>query len=167
MQKIIYLLGVFVFFIFAGCAKKDSVMDVSMPTGEKLWADEENGFESDVYLQNIIGDTVNFEVNSSSLSLEAKNLLEEQVDWLLRNPRKTALIEGHADERGTRIYNIALGARRASAVRDFMVSRGIPDDRFETISYGKERPLEVCSQEICYRKNRRAVVRIDQPQKQQ
>jgi peptidoglycan-associated lipoprotein len=76
----------------------------------------------------------------------------------MSNPEYTALIEGHADEQGTREYNLALGARRASSVRDYLVAAGVPDgSRLRTISYGKERPLEICSDESCYMQNRRAV----------
>jgi peptidoglycan-associated lipoprotein len=78
----------------------------------------------------------------------------------MSNPEYTALIEGHADEQGTREYNLALGARRASSVRDYLVAAGVPDGRLRTISYGKERPLEICSEESCYMQNRRAVTVI-------
>jgi peptidoglycan-associated lipoprotein len=78
----------------------------------------------------------------------------------MSNPEYTALIEGHADEQGTREYNLALGARRASSVRDYLVAAGVPDARLRTISYGKERPLEICSEESCYMQNRRAVTVI-------
>jgi len=83
--------------------------------------------------------------------------LSQQATWLLSNPEYSALIEGHADEQGTREYNLALGARRAAAVRDYLSSQGVPDSRLRTISYGKERPLEICSAEACYQQNRRAV----------
>ena len=76
------------------------------------------------------------------------------------NPSFTAIIEGHADEQGTREYNLALGARRAAAVRDFLVTQGVADARLRTVTFGKERPIEVCSTEVCYAKNRRAVTVI-------
>jgi peptidoglycan-associated lipoprotein len=75
----------------------------------------------------------------------------------MQNPGYAAIIEGHADEQGTREYNLALGARRAAAVQNFLISQGVAANRLRTISYGKERPLEVCSEEACYAKNRRAV----------
>lgn len=84
-------------------------------------------------------------------------VLEGQANWLLTNTDFTAVIEGHADEQGTREYNLALGARRANTVREYLVSRGVADNRLRTVSYGKERPIEVCSVEECYAKNRRAV----------
>ena len=84
-------------------------------------------------------------------------VLQGQAQWLNANPDYAIIIEGHADEQGTREYNLALGARRASAVQDFLISQGIAPNRMRTVSYGKERPIEVCSDEACYSKNRRAV----------
>jgi len=109
------------------------------------------------YFQQTIGDRVLFSVDQSSLTDEATATLEQQASWLLRNTEFTAIIEGHADEQGTREYNLALGARRASAVQEYLVSRGISPARLRTVSYGKERPIELCSEEACYAKNRRAV----------
>lgn len=87
-------------------------------------------------------------------------MLDVQAEWLIENARSEVLIEGHADEQGTRAYNLALGARRASAVRNYLVSRNVPADQLQIVSFGKERPLEVCSQESCYSQNRRAVTRV-------
>jgi peptidoglycan-associated lipoprotein len=83
--------------------------------------------------------------------------LNGQATWLNENTDFTAVIEGHADEQGTREYNVALGARRANAVREYLISRGVAGNRLQTVSYGKERPIEVCSNESCYAQNRRAV----------
>jgi len=83
--------------------------------------------------------------------------LAGQASWLLTNTDYAIIIEGHADEQGTREYNLALGARRASAVQDYLISQGVAPSRMRTVSYGKERPIEVCSIESCYAKNRRAV----------
>ena len=80
-----------------------------------------------------------------------------QVKWLQENSDYKIIIEGHADERGTREYNLALGARRANSAREFLVSRGIESSRIQTVSFGKERPVELCSKENCYGENRRAV----------
>ena len=88
------------------------------------------------------------------------SVLDGQARWLLDNSQYMALIEGHADEQGTREYNLALGARRANAVREYLVSRGVPTSRLQTVSYGKERPLAICSDETCYSQNRRAVTVI-------
>jgi peptidoglycan-associated lipoprotein len=109
------------------------------------------------FFNQSIGDRVLFAVDQSTLSVEAQSLLTAQAQWLLTNREYSALIEGHADEQGTREYNLALGARRASAVRDFLVSQGVSDSRLSTVSYGKERPIEICSNEACYAQNRRAV----------
>jgi peptidoglycan-associated lipoprotein len=113
--------------------------------------------QSPEYFANTIGDRVFFAVDESTLSAEARATLDSQAEWLIRNPEYSAIVEGHADEQGTREYNLALGARRASAARDYLVSRGIADGRLRTVSYGKERPIEVCSAEACYQRNRRAV----------
>ena len=112
---------------------------------------------SAAYFNQTIGDRVLFEVDSATLNVNAKSVLDGQVQWLLANADYRAVIEGHADERGTREYNLALGFRRANAVREYLVSRGVPASRLEVTSYGKERPVEICSQESCYNVNRRAV----------
>ncbi len=109
------------------------------------------------YFQETIGDTVLFTVDQSTLNPEAITILTGQADWLRANPTVTILIEGHADERGTRDYNFALGSKRAAAVRDFLVSQGISTTRISVTSYGKERPLAICSNDECWNKNRRAV----------
>jgi peptidoglycan-associated lipoprotein len=109
------------------------------------------------YFNQTVGDRVLFAVDQSTLSPEARGILQAQANWLAQNPGYAIIIEGHADEQGTREYNLALGARRAAAVQAFLVSQGVGADRMRTISYGKERPLEVCSEEACYAKNRRAV----------
>ena len=108
------------------------------------------------YFQTAIGDTVRFQVDQATLTPEAIATLDAQAGWLNANPDKTAVVEGHADEQGTREYNIALGARRAAAVFNYLVSRGVADNRLETVSFGKERPLAVCSDESCWSQNRRA-----------
>lgn len=112
---------------------------------------------SRAYFQETVGDRVFFAVDQSTLSAEARAVLDSQAAWLSRNPDYSAVIEGHADEQGTREYNIALGDRRANAVRDYLVSRGVASNRLSTVSFGKERPVAVCSEESCYGQNRRAV----------
>ena len=84
-------------------------------------------------------------------------ILSAQIGWLSANPTTPILIEGHADERGTTEYNLALGSSRASAVRNYMVSQGIPDSRISIITYGRERPVATCAEESCFAQNRRAV----------
>jgi peptidoglycan-associated lipoprotein len=115
---------------------------------------------SPAYFAQTIGDKVLFAVDQSTISPEARMILSNQAMWLNQHPAYTAIIEGHADEQGTREYNLALGARRASAVQEFLIANGVAGNRLRTVSYGKERPLEVCSEEACYAKNRRAVTVI-------
>lgn len=115
---------------------------------------------SPTYFQQTVGDRVLFSVDSSTLTPEGRATLDGQAQWLLTNTDYMAVVEGHADEQGTREYNLALGARRANAVREYLIARGVAANRMRTISYGKERPIEVCSTEDCYRKNRRAVTII-------
>lgn len=112
---------------------------------------------SPAYFQQSVGDRVLFSVDESTLNAAARATLTEQAKWLQANQMFTAVIEGHADEQGTREYNLALGARRASAAREFLISQGVASSRLQVLTYGKERPLEVCSTEVCYANNRRAV----------
>lgn len=112
---------------------------------------------SPAYFQSQIGDRVLFAVDQSTLGPDARMVLDGQAQWFNSNPEYSAVIEGHADEQGTREYNLALGARRASSVQEYLVSRGVAASRLRTVTYGKERPLEICSNEACYAKNRRAV----------
>lgn len=104
-----------------------------------------------------IGDTVRFETDSSNLTPEARSILVAQAQWLRQYSNYPILIEGHADERGTREYNIALGARRAETVRTFLAANGVNAQRIRTLSYGKERPVAVCDDISCWSQNRRAV----------
>jgi peptidoglycan-associated lipoprotein len=104
-----------------------------------------------------VGDRVFFTTDSTDLTPQAVATLEKQAQWLRAYPQYQFTVEGHADERGTREYNIALGARRAQAVRDYLASRGVQPHRMRTISYGKERPVAVCNDISCWSQNRRAV----------
>jgi peptidoglycan-associated lipoprotein len=104
-----------------------------------------------------VGDRVFFESDSSELTIQSRATLDKQAAWLQQYDNYTFTIEGHADERGTREYNIALGARRAQAVRDYLAARGIQPSRVRTVSYGKERPVAVCNDISCWSQNRRAV----------
>ena len=115
---------------------------------------------SPLYFQQTVGDRVLFAVDQSNLTPEAMATLDGQAQWLLTNTEYSAVIEGHADEQGTREYNLALGARRANAVQEYLQSKGVAGSRMKVISYGKERPVEICSTEECYSKNRRAVTVI-------
>jgi len=104
-----------------------------------------------------VGDRIYFAEDQSTLSSQARATLDKQVQWLNRYSQYTVTVEGHADERGTRQYNLALGGRRANSARDYLVSRGISTTRIKTISYGKERPVAVCNNDSCWTQNRRAV----------
>ena len=104
-----------------------------------------------------VGDRVFFESDQTDLTPQARATLDRQAQWLQQYNRYTFTIEGHADERGTREYNIALGAKRAQSVRDYLASRGIDPARMRTISYGKESPVAVCNDISCWSQNRRAV----------
>ncbi len=108
-----------------------------------------------------IGDRVFFDFNSAQVRGSNKETLRRQAEWLKRHPSINVTIEGHADERGTREYNIALGERRASAVRDFLISEGVSANRISTISYGKEHPEYLGSNEAAWSKNRRAVTVVN------
>jgi peptidoglycan-associated lipoprotein len=99
---------------------------------------------------------VHFEVDSSALTGEAQGILRNQARWLNQYSQYTVTVEGHADERGTREYNLALGARRAIAVKNFLAQQGVNAARMRTISYGKERPVATCDDISCWSQNRRA-----------
>jgi len=109
-----------------------------------------------------VGDRVFFETDSSELTEQARATLDKQAQWLNNYNHYAFTVEGHADERGTREYNIALGARRAQTVREYLVSRGVSAQRMRTISYGKERPVAVCDDISCWSQNRRSVTVLNQ-----
>jgi peptidoglycan-associated lipoprotein len=104
-----------------------------------------------------VGDRIFFDTDSSAIRADAQATLAKQAQWLNQYGNYRITIEGHADERGTREYNLALGARRAAATRDYLISRGVAGSRLKTISYGKERPVAVCDDISCWSQNRRAV----------
>jgi peptidoglycan-associated lipoprotein len=140
----------------AGCAKN------KLPNNaDGLGLNATPGSQQDFTVN--VGDRVFFETDSSALTDQARQTLEKQAAWLQRYTNYPITIEGHADERGTREYNIALGARRAAAAREFLVARGIPAKRIKTISYGKERPVAVCNDISCWSQNRRAVTVLAAP----
>jgi peptidoglycan-associated lipoprotein len=107
-----------------------------------------------------VGDRIFFETDSSELTPTARSTLDAQALWLTRYASLPVTVEGHADERGTREYNIALGARRAATVKDYLASRGVASARIQTLSYGKERPVAVCNDATCWTQNRRAVTML-------
>jgi peptidoglycan-associated lipoprotein len=142
-------LSILVFLLLVGCENSNKL---------KGSLGESQITQSDIeYFQSLVGDTILFTVDQSGLRPDAINILNAQVEWLKEKRFLPITIEGHADEQGTREYNLALGARRATAVREFLLAKGIEQDRISIVTYGKERPLRVCSNEECWSKNRRAV----------
>lgn len=112
---------------------------------------------SPAFFSQTVGDRVLFPVDQDTLTDEGKAILQGQAQWLNQNPQYMAVIEGHADEQGTREYNIALGAKRARAVQAFLIANGVAPQRLTVLSFGKERPIAICSSEECYSQNRRAL----------
>jgi peptidoglycan-associated lipoprotein len=108
-----------------------------------------------------VGDRIFFDTDSTELNARAMATLDKQAAWLARYPRYRILMEGHADERGTREYNFGLSARRGDVARDYLVARGIGAERIRTVSYGKERPVAVCNDISCWSQNRRAVTVLE------
>ncbi len=139
--------------MIAGCAKQQT--DQGTMAGAAA-----PGSQQDFVVN--VGDRVFFETDSTELTPQARETLDKQAQWLNLYNRYAFTIEGHADERGTREYNIALGARRAQTVREYLVSRGVSAQRMRTISYGKERPVAVCDDISCWSQNRRAVTVLNQ-----
>jgi peptidoglycan-associated lipoprotein len=107
-----------------------------------------------------VGDRIYFVVDQADLTPEGQEILSKQAQWLKQYPGVTIQMEGHSDERGTREYNIALSARRATAAREFIIAQGIEANRISSIAYGKERPAALCDAEQCWSQNRRAVTVI-------
>lgn len=155
--------GLLALLLAAGCSQKPITIPTSPDMGYNgapgsgLGADALGGAVGSSTLPgSAISDRVLFAVDQSTLSAEAIGTLNQQIGWLTANPGAVT-IEGHADERGTRDYNFQLGSSRASAVRNYMVSQGIPDSRISIITYGRERPAATCPEESCFAQNRRAV----------
>ena len=130
------------------CANKNLGMDANASAATP-------GSQQDFVVN--VGDRVFFDSDQTDLSPQAVATLDKQIQWLQTYPRYQFTIEGHADEGGTREYNIALGARRAQSVKAYMTAHGIDPSRMRTISYGKERPVAVCNDISCWSQNRRAV----------
>lgn len=155
------ILAVCAAFALAACANPgrfdDAASAVDTDATAPLTTPAEVARNTPSYFTSSVGDRVLFLVDESTLTPEARQTLTGQAAWLNENAGFSVLIEGHADEQGTREHNLALGARRASAVQQFLISQGVAPDRLRTVTYGKERPIEICSEETCYAKNRRAV----------
>ncbi len=147
------MIALFVALAVTGCASKKN--NLPNTAGELGLGAATPGSPQDFTVN--VGDRIFFDTDSSIIRADAQATLDKQSQWLGQYPTYAITVEGHADERGTREYNIALGARRAAATRDYLASRGIPKAKMKTISYGKERPVAVCDDISCWSQNRRAV----------
>ncbi len=151
MSQTLKIFGVIVFALFlAGCSNANKSL-----TG----APTKPGSPQDFAVN--VGTTVHFTTDSTQLTDQALSILRGQVQWLNKYPNYTVTLEGHADERGTREYNLALGGRRAETVKNYLLSNGISPTRLRTISYGKERPVAVCNDISCWSQNRRVETRLN------
>jgi peptidoglycan-associated lipoprotein len=160
-MKLVGVLAVSV--LLAGCHSKSntaSETDSALNGGVQSSSTAIPGSEADL-AQNV-GDRVFFDLNNSELSQEARQTLDKQAAWLKRYPAVRVTLEGHCDERGTREYNMALGARRANAARAYLVALGVDTDRIQTVSYGAERPAVLGTGEAVWQQNRRAVTVVAQ-----
>jgi peptidoglycan-associated lipoprotein len=138
----------------AGCSKKNTPdLEAGNGIGSAIPGSEQQ-FTTE------IGDRVYFMVDQTTLTPEAEETLRRQAQWLNQYQNVTVQVEGHADERGTREYNISLSARRATVVREFLIANGVAAARISSIAYGKERPAALCDAEQCWSQNRRAVTVI-------
>ena len=123
----------------------------------QMQGDVYTGTDTVEYLASGVADRVFFATNESVLTTAARETLRKQAAWLRKNSKITVVLEGHADERGTREYNLALGERRANAAKDYLMTNGISSDRISVLSYGKERPVDSGSNPLAWSKNRRSV----------
>ena len=123
----------------------------------QMQGDVYTGNDTVEYLASGVKDRVFFATNESVLTTAARDTLRKQAAWLRKNSKITIVLEGHADERGTREYNLALGERRANAAKDYLMTYGISSDRISVLSYGKERPVDSGSSPLAWSKNRRSV----------
>ena len=142
----------------SGSGSSSSSSDVST-SGSEDSESIQPGSQEDLIVN--VGDRVFFNYDSSELDADAQELLQDQVAWLKQYSGVSVIIEGHCDERGTREYNLALGEKRAQAVKNYLLSLGISSDRLSTISYGKERPAVVGSNDGAWAQNRRSVTIVN------
>ena len=138
-------------FVLSACATQTKKVDSQMQ------GDVYTGTDTVEYLASGVPDRVFFATNESVLTTASRDTLRKQAAWLRKNSDITIVLEGHADERGTREYNLALGERRANAAKDYLMTYGISSDRISVISYGKERPVDSGSNPLAWSKNRRSV----------
>jgi len=136
--------------ILTACATQKKV-------GQQTQGDVYTGSDSVEYLASGVKDRVFFATNETVLTTASRETLRKQAAWLRKNSKITVVLEGHADERGTREYNLALGERRANSAKDYLMTYGISSDRISVLSYGKERPVDSGSTPLAWSKNRRSV----------
>ena len=138
--------------ILTACATTKKVS-----TGNQMQGDVYIGTDTVEYLASGVPDRVFFATNESILTTRSRDTLRKQATWLRKNQEVSVVVEGHADERGTREYNLALGERRANAAKDYLMTYGVSGSRISVISYGKERPVDSGSNPLAWSKNRRSV----------
>ena len=142
--------------VLSACATKKEVTTSTDIQGQ-MQSDVYTGTDTVKYLADGVPDRVFFATNESILTTSSRETLRAQAAWLRKNPGINVVLEGHADERGTREYNLALGERRANAAKDYLMTYGISSDRITVLSYGKERPVDSGSNPLAWSKNRRSV----------
>ena len=143
--------------IFACLALSACATKKASDVGGQIQGDVYIGSDTVEYLASGVPDRVFFATNESILTTKSRDTLRKQATWLRKNSKINIVIEGHADERGTREYNLALGERRANAAKDYLMTYGISSNRISVISYGKERPVDSGSNPLAWSKNRRSV----------
>ena len=142
--------------IIVACLALSACATQKAGTGQ-MQGDVYTGKDTVEYLASGVPDRVFFATNETVLTTASRETLRKQAAWLRKNSNVTIVLEGHADERGTREYNLALGERRANAAKDYLMTYGISSDRISVLSYGKERPLDSGSNPLAWSKNRRSV----------
>ena len=143
--------------IMAGLILTACATTKKVETGSQMQGDVYTGTDTVEYLASGVPDRVFFATNESILTTRSRDTLRKQATWLRKNPEITVVLEGHADERGTREYNLALGERRANSAKDYLMTYGVSANRISVISYGKERPVDSGSNPLAWSKNRRSV----------
>ena len=139
--------------VLTACATKKEVADMQ----GQMQSDVYTGTDTVEYLADGVPDRVFFATNETVLTTASRETLRAQAAWLRKNSSINVVLEGHADERGTREYNLALGERRANSAKDYLMTYGISSDRISVLSYGKERPVDASSNPLAWSKNRRSV----------
>ena len=152
IYKNIFLV-MFLSFVLSACATQTSTKKID----SQIQGDVYTGTDTVEYLADGVPDRVFFATNESVLTTASRETLRKQAAWLRKNSDINVVLEGHADERGTREYNLALGERRANAAKDYLMTYGISSNRISVISYGKERPVDSGSNPLAWSKNRRSV----------